>query len=252
MNILPCTLVHHTGTIVRFRPRQLAQLPGSDTDLQLILPTGRIVHGHFRRNPANPNISGAQLVGYIKRAIGFGEVENALIEQVSPITWRLYRLGAAVAIADDARASARRIRDASLLEADLARLLALADAFARRRPRVHAYRRVLRPAALRRLMLNLVGASCQIDGCSVAEDFAQEFENEDAGRAVVEVHHVEAVARCVDHHPRNLCVLCGNHHRLVHGWGHWQASHDGPNVLLRHEDYELRIIREGTAFGASA
>ncbi len=252
MNILPCALVHHTGTMVRFRPRQLEDLPDADTDLRLILPSGRIVDGHFRRNPANPNISGSRLVGYIKRAIGFGEVESALIEQVSPSTWRLYRLGAAVEIANDAHASSRRIRRASLLEDDVARLTALADAITNPNRRLQAYKRVLRSAALRRLMISLVGATCQIDGCSAADDFAQEFDDEDAGCAVVEVHHIEAVARCIDHHPRNLCVLCANHHRLIHGWGSWMPDHDGPNVSLTYDNCELRIIREGTAFGSTA
>jgi len=252
MNILPCTLVHHTGTIVRFRPRQLEDLPGADTDLQLILPSGLIVDGHFRRNPANPNISGPRLVRYIKRVIGFGEVESALIEQVSPSTWQLYRLGAAVEIANDTETSLGRIRGASLLEGDVARLTAIADAITNPHRRLQAYKRVLRPPALRRLMINLVGATCQIDGCSASDEFAHEFNDEKAGRAVVEVHHIEAIARCIDHHPRNLCVLCANHHRLIHGWGSWMPNHDGSNVSLTYNNYELHIIREGTAFGGTA
>ena len=252
MKILPCALVHHTGTMIRFRPRQLEDLPGADADLQIMLPTGRIVDGHFRRNVANPNISGVGLVGYIKRLMDFGEVERALIEQVSPSTWRLYRLGTAVEIAGNAHVSSQRVRRARLLESDVARLAALADAFADRRRRLQEYKRVLRPTALRRLMINLVGPTCQIDGCSAAELFSQGFEDEDAGRAVVEVHHIEAIARCIDHHPRNLCVLCANHHRLIHGWGSWEPEHVGPNVVLRHDDCELRIVREGTAFGGTA
>lgn len=252
MRILPCALVHHTGTMIRFRPRQLRDLPAADADLQVMLPTGRLVDGHFRRNPANPNISGAQLVAYIKRLIGFGEVERALAEQVGPSTWRLHRVGTAVQIAGEARASSHRVRSAGLLEADVARLAALADAFNDRNRRLQEYNRVLRPAALRRLMINLVGPTCQIDGCAAAEDFSREYDDEDAGRAVVEVHHIEAIARCIDHHPRNLCVLCANHHRLIHGWGSWAPHHDGPNVVLKHEGCELRIVREGTAFGATA
>lgn len=252
MRILPCALVHHTGSMIRFRPRQLNELPPGDVDLQVILPTGRIVRGHFRRNRKNPNISGPELVRYIKQIVSFGERADALVEQVSPNTWRMHRIDNAVEIAGQVPGAARRVRDAALSNADIERLLALADAHNKRTQRMQEYRRVLRPSALRRLVLSVAGATCQVDGCDAAEDFTRDFDDEEAGRAIVEVHHIEAVARCIDHHPKNLCLLCANHHRLIHGWGAWSAQHDGQNVIVRNAGHELIVVREGTVFGEAA
>ena len=56
---LPCRLVHHTGTMVRFTTGQLGQLPVTDVDCTLELPDGAVVEGHFRRHPQNPYIGGA-------------------------------------------------------------------------------------------------------------------------------------------------------------------------------------------------
>ena len=84
MTLLPCALVHHTGSMIRFRPRQLGDLPRGDRDLQIILPSGRLVGGHFRRNEANPNVSGRELVAYIKRRLRFGVGSRQLAGTHSP------------------------------------------------------------------------------------------------------------------------------------------------------------------------
>jgi len=238
--------------MIRFRPRQLDDLPSNDKDIQVILPTGRVVAGHFRRNQRNPNVSGPELVGYIKRVLDFGETQGMLIEQVSPNSWRLYQLEAAVAVTRAARGAIGRVRNGDLQNNDIRQLLSLADAHDNRTRRMQQYQRLLRPPALRRLMLSVVGVTCQVEGCDAAEDFTRDFRDEEAGTAVVEVHHIEAVARCNDHHPRNLCVLCANHHRLIHGWGSWTTGHDGQNVFIRYGEHELLVVREGTVFGEVA
>jgi hypothetical protein len=89
MATLKCTLVHHTGTIIRFTTSQLGELPDSDQDVQIELPNGSVVHGHFRRNEANPNVSGAELVGYIKGRLAFGEREDAQITLGESDLWKL-------------------------------------------------------------------------------------------------------------------------------------------------------------------
>jgi len=220
--------------------------------LQIILPSGRLVGGHFRRNEANPNVSGRELVAYIKRRLRFGEVEDAIVEIVSPSVWRVYLTANAYTIAAGARVPRTHVREASITQDDLERLVAIVDAFGNSNRRMAAYQRLLRPAALRRLMLAVAGTSCQVDGCTASQDFAATWGDPAAGRAVVEVHHIEAIARTLDHHPRNLCVLCANHHRFIHGYGVWQVQHGGPNVELAYLRHRLRLVRDQAVFGPAA
>ena len=81
-------------------------------------------------------------------------------------------------------------------------------------------------------------------GCGVCEHFDTQW-GAGSGAVIVDVHHIEHMARTIDHHPRNLCVLCANHHRFVHGSGTWSVRHDGPNVILGRGACELVIGRSG-------
>lgn len=243
MPLLPCTLVHHTGTIVRFTTSQLPQLPDVDRDITLELPSGHIVSGHFRCHPANPNISGKQIVRYIKQRLRFGETAPALIE-ISGDFWRLYKIADALTVARREHVSTARVRIGGLTGTDLTRLLARADRFTQAAQRKKVYARLLRPPALRRMILQLIGLRCQVGGCTATEDMEREWADPAAGWAVVEVHHIEAMAHRVDHHPRNLCVLCANHHRLIHGFGPWEIQHSGDDVILSKSGRSIRIVRD--------
>lgn len=251
--MIPCKLVHHTGTMIRFRPKQLGDLPKASRDVALLLPTGRIVPGHFNRNPRNPNVSGKSLVRYVKRRLGFGEKpEDVLLERRRADLWVLHLLKEVVAAAKDVKLSPTgiaRVRSGALKFQDLVALVNLADHEDRRGRRVQGYKRVLRPAGLRRLVLNAVGASaCMVRDCGASEHFEAAW-GAGSGAVIVEVHHVEQVARAVDHHPRNLCILCANHHRFVHGSGSWIVHHDGPDVILGRANHEL-VIRRPDTFAA--
>jgi len=242
MSLIPCAIVHHTGTIVRFRTSQLPDLPDADCDAALVLPNGSVVDVHFRRHPANPNISGPGLVRYIKRRFKFGEKRPGLLEIAQGHVWRLFDLSQAEPVATTCRLSGLRRGQLSpsSLAAALARFDRLHDAKDRRR----AYQRLLRPPVLRRLMLGVFGELCQVDLCTASEDTSVYWNDPAAGRAIVEVHHVEALAMRVDHHPHNLCVVCANHHRLIHGFGPWGITHEGDNVLLGRASKQLRIVRD--------
>jgi len=61
--------MNHTGAIVRFTTSQLPNLPPASTDCSIALPHGEIVVGHFNPNPKNPNITGAELRHWIRRAL---------------------------------------------------------------------------------------------------------------------------------------------------------------------------------------
>jgi len=236
-------LVHHTGTMIRFTTSQLPTLPSADRNIRIELPDHTIVAGHFRRNPANPNVSGPALVRYIKGILKYGHNKHALID-VSGALWRVYDVGHAVHVMSEAQISTSRVRNAQINGHDLAALLKLADKSAAAPPRRAAYERLLRPPALRRLILDLMGPSCQVQGCKAAQSMAEKWHDSAAGVSILEVHHIEAIARKVDHHPRNLCVLCANHHALIHGYGPWEIAHRGDEVILSVSAESIRIVRD--------
>ena len=99
--MIPCKIVRDTGTMLRFRTSQLGYLPRASRDVALLLPTGRIVTGHFNRNRRNPNVSGGNLVRYVKQRLNFGEREDVLLERRRADLWVLHSLKDAVAAAED-------------------------------------------------------------------------------------------------------------------------------------------------------
>lgn len=251
MALIPCMLVHHTGTMIRFTTSQLAALPPGDQNVRIELPDQTIVAGYFRRNPANPNVSGKALVRYIKGILDFGHNEPALID-VSGSLWRVYDVGPAVQVAREAQVGAWRVRDAQMSGDDLAALLRLADRSASAGPRRATYERLLRPPALRRLILDLMGPSCQVQQCRAAQSMKDKWHDPAAAVAILEVHHIEAMARKIDHHPRNLCVVCANHHALIHGYGPWTIEHQGDDVILSVSAESIRIVRDLSFLPAAA
>jgi len=252
MSLIACAIVHHTGTILRFRTSQLPDLPNADCDMPLVLPNGAVVHVHFRRHPANPNISGPGLVRYIKRRLRFGEKRGGLVELGPGNVWRLFEIGDAEKVASAHGIRLAALRRGELLAESLAEALGRIDRIHGTQERRIAYQRLLRPALLRRLILGLFGESCQVDACKAPEDASAYWNDAAAGRAIVEVHHVESLAACVDHHPHNLCVLCANHHRLIHGFGPWTITHVGDNILIGKGPKQLQIVRDLSFLRATA
>lgn len=245
--MISATLVHDTGTMIRFRTSQLDDLPEVTRDVRLILPTGRIVDAKFLYNRANPNVSGKDLVRYIKNRIPFGEREAVLIELRTAHHWVVHLVADAALIASDAGVSAQQIENGSIEAGELSAILRLADNEAERGRRLQTYRRILRPSGLRRLFVQLVGPECQVDLCGSCEHFDSHW-GEGSGGMIVEVHHIENVARVIDHHPRNLCVLCANHHRFIHGAGPWRVEHAGADVILSRAGREMLINRPERLF----
>ncbi len=253
MPILRCMLVHRSGTIIRFTTSQLPALPSGHRDVQVRIPSGRTVDGHFNRNTQNPNVSGEEIVRWIKQTLPPDSNQEAIID-VGDGLWTLFRLPDATAAGNAGLtpAGVRRVGRGELTGSDLQKVLEKLDRLQGKADRRKAYSQLLRPPGLRRLILELMGASCQIDGCDAAETFTQTH-GPAAGPAVVEVHHIEAVARRVDHHPNNLCVLCANHHRLIHGTGPWTIRHDGDHVVLTSTapgGGALRLVRDFADLGA--
>jgi len=226
------------------------QLPSAGCELELLLPNGKIVTGRFNPHPQNPNVSGVDLVRYIKRLISFGEREDVLVEFATASLWVVHLLRDAVVVAREARVPVSQIRSGALQLSGFAALMDLADREEERGPRVNSYRRLLRPNGLRRLVLDLLGTECMVRDCLACSTFNAQW-GVGSGELIVEVHHIEHVARSIDHRPRNLCVLCANHHRFIHYSGEWAVSHDGANVIFARGVRELLVERPAAVFGTT-
>ena len=78
----PAALVHHKGTMIRFRTRQLGILPNDDVAVTVLTPDGLELQGRFRGNPANPYIGGTDVVRWIKRWVKWNRPEQVTLANV--------------------------------------------------------------------------------------------------------------------------------------------------------------------------
>ena len=235
--------MNHTGTIIRFRPSQAPKLPDHDVDLTIELYDGRTVPGRFHLNPANPYVAGPELRQFIRSRVPAQSSEQTLISVIGR-HWRLFEPESVAAEAARYGLDEQRARAGRLTGRDLGRILAQIDALTSRSGRRESYERLARPPALRRWVIGLMGTQCQVEHCNAAERVADAWDDEAAALSVLEVHHIEEVAKVVDHSPRNLCVICANHHRLIHGFGPWVVQHEGDDVILSRRGRRLRIVRD--------
>ena len=243
MGIEPCWLMNHTGAIIRFRTSQVSRLPTEDLVLTVEWFDGQFIPGRFHLHRANPYVAGPRVRQLIQARVPEQSSEQALIS-VAGSHWRLFE---AAPVADEVNRHGVSRRGASLGRMtghDLSRILGSIDAIAQRAGRTREYNRLLRPPGLRQLVIQLMGASCQVEGCDAAEASAEEWGDPAAGLAIVEVHHIEAVAKVEDHTPGNLCVVCANHHRLIHGLGPWKVLHEDDDVVLSNARGRMRLRRD--------
>jgi hypothetical protein len=243
MTLESCWLTNQTGAIIRFRTSQLSRLPEQDTDSYVELFDGRLIPGRLHLHRKNPYVAGPEVRRFILGRVPARSREEALID-VSGHCWRLFETKSIADVVRRYRVSTARVASGFLSGRDAGRMLKRIDRITQLKGRLREYQRLLRPPGLRRLVLGLMGVSCQVEECNAAEDAMQKWGDPAAAIAIVEVHHLEAVARCEDHSPMNLCVLCANHHRLVHGLGPWTISHDRDDVELQRASRGLRIVRD--------
>lgn len=243
MTIEQCWLTNQTGAIIRFRPSQAPSLPRSDVNLHVELFDRRVIAGRFHLHPANPYVAGPEVRHFIKSRVSDRSREQALID-VSGRYWRLFEAEPVAAEVRRHGVSGARASSGEATGQDLDRILTRLDAIAETKSRHSAYQRLLRPAGLRQILIQLMGAKCQVEGCNAVEESVGKWGEQAAGLAIIEVHHIEAVAKREDHSAKNLCVLCGNHHGLIHGFGPWTVRHQGDNVILTRDERSLTIVRE--------
>ena len=193
MSTLPATLMgQQTGAFIRFTTSQLPSLPPTDTDCTVVLPHGRVVKGHFNRNPKNPNINGAELRRWILASVPRRRSRKVRVSETGAGHLAILPAGASPAQLG--------------LGPEIA---ALVEAPAERRR--GEYARWERSPTLRERVLSVWPHHCQVEGCSSLNEFP-----EPDRIAALEVHHLEHVGDGGTDGIMNLCLICANHHRLIH------------------------------------
>lgn len=223
---LPAKLVNHTGTIIRFTTSQLPNLPDQDTDCEIVLLDGKRIIGHFRRNPRNPNITNPELRRWIKTWVKVNEPVDILVEQRGSGNQIVLRPHAPQQSPTRVQKEVRR---------KAIKIGRIADPRARRK----AYHAWERDPSLRAAVLQKWPPRCQVRGCT-----SHSLVPSALSGAIVEVHHITMVASGGSDSPLNLCLLCANHHALVHRTQSTVISNDGSHVVIKVDGIDLMIDRE--------
>jgi len=184
--------------MIRFTTSQLDYLPPGDRDCSVVLLDGQEVAGRFRCHPDNPYIAGRQLVRWIKSWVRWNDPYPVIVEQMRSGDHLRLRTAQGAGAGTAERSHSRR------WVVKLGRM----GSRKKRRP---AYAQFERDPKLRTAVLQAWPPECQVAGCRshLAID-------PDLRAAIVEVHHITHVSSGGADSPINLCLLCANHHALMH------------------------------------
>ena len=195
---IPAALVYHTGSMIRFRPSQTKYLPTRDTDCLVVLPDGKTVKGKFHLHPANPYIGGRELVRWIKNWIEWNKPLRIYVAQMGATMQLELRMGNVATVPN---------RGVSNIKRNLQRIGRIKES----RLRKKEYKTWERNPNLRRILLQVWPAECQVDGCQSAVGLSDVLKDK-----ILDVHHIDHIASGGSDSPTNLCLICGSHHALVH------------------------------------
>ena len=206
-------LVHHTGSMLRFRTSQLRFLPTDDIDCNITLMDGKTIQGRFHRHRQNPYIGGRELVGWIKQWVIWNNPQSVLVQQVGTgMNIRLRPTDGVSVLTSEGRNVRRR----------LLRYGGIKDIVRRRRE----YTAWERDPALRKFILDIWGSRCQVEGCNSATDLPRHLASN-----VLDVHHINSVARGGSDSTSNLCLICASHHVLLHRSPSMRVLSNGPEEI---------------------
>ncbi|WP_322920641.1 hypothetical protein [Nocardioides renjunii] len=197
---LNATLIHHTGTFIRFRKTDAASLPPAERKCEIELPDGRVVAGKFAGNRDLFNVNGPELIRWIKSWLPDTKSARVVVHPVGTADKiRLELLGASPAAlsSKDRRSLLARAPKTKGLAGDRKR---------------QEFSRWERDPALRRFVRGVWGSRCQVVGCSTQDAVSKTA----ASDSLVDVHHLMSVSLRGDDSPANLVVLCMMHHGLIH------------------------------------
>ena len=220
------TLVHHTGSMIRFRTSQLHSLPVDDVICNITLMDGKTVQGRFHRHRENPYIGGPELVKWIKQWVTWNAPQSVLVQQVgNGMNVRLRPTNSIPVLTLEGRKIRRKIL----------RFAGIKDA-ARRRREYSAWER---DPALRDFILSIWDNRCQVVGCTFATNLSSHLAS-----SILDVHHINSVARGGSDSASNLCLICASHHALLHRSPSMKVLSNGPEeVHIAVNGMELVIRR---------
>lgn len=184
--------MNHTGAIIRFTTSQLPHLPTTKATCSIALPHGGLVIGRFNPKRANPNITGAELRHWIKATVPESDSLRVVVAETAAGHLTIMPTGSG----PGNRGLAPEVAALAELPEDR---------------RQEEYERWERSANLRREILSVWPHACQVTGCLTLNAFAEQDR-----AAALEVHHVEHVGNGGTDGIMNLCLICANHHRLIH------------------------------------
>lgn len=196
---LDATLIHHTGTFIRFRKTDVSFLPGSARACEIELPDGRVAQGKFGGNRDLLNITGRDLVRWIKSWLPRTQSAHVRVHPVGTLDKVRLELQGSSGF------PSQKSRSTVLRRAPKPRGLS----GVRKR---EAFERWERDPGLRKAVLIAWGPRCQVTGCTVQASTS----TKPVAERLVDVHHLQSVSTSGDDSPANLVVLCLMHHGLIH------------------------------------
>lgn len=222
-------LVHHTGRMIRFRPSLVSVMPTDSREVRVSLPGGGAIAGKFNPNPRNPNITGSELVAWIRSQVGEGRTKPARLRETGD-GLEVLLSGRTLADVDEQRilpgplvTRVRKFRS----ETDRSRLKRAFNAWER-------------DSQLRAAMLGRWQHRCQVEDCPIADMLPPRLQ-----AAVVELHHLTHISEGGSDDPLNLALLCAAHHRLIHLGGPSEVEDlaEG-DVIIRLGGFALCVARD--------
>jgi hypothetical protein len=222
-------LVHHTGRMIRFRPSLAAVIPKRGREVRVLLPDGGSVPGKFNPNPRNPNITGPELVAWIRSQVGQGRTKPARLRETDGGLKVILR-GRTIADVDEDH----------ILPAPLAVRVRKFRSERDRRKLKRAFNGWERDPRLRAAMLERWKPRCQVEGCPIADTLPSSLQ-----ATVVELHHLTHISDGGSDDPLNLALVCAAHHRLIHLGGPSEVEErtDGV-VIIRMRETEMCVKRD--------
>ena len=238
-------LTKSTGTILRFRPSQIGQLPPADRAVMVVTPDGGTLPANFHRNVNNPYFSGTEIRHWIiQQCPATNRRDTNMYELVRHSAYLVETDEDVAGALDSVHRAVQQSASSHAPPLDpWTQLRRVGDSFrgAPRKIRSSMATRYEADPELSRLVKECLGYECQVDGCPGLRGIA--------GKNFVEAHHIQHLSRGGAHHPHNLCVLCANHHRLLHRDPNVRVlTRTGDDVLVRHSQGRLWVRRDLSKF----
>lgn len=225
---LNATLIHHTGTFIRFHKTDEAFLPPGERKCEIELPDGRVVPGKFAANRDLFNVNGPELVRWIKSWLPETKSRRVVVHPVGTVDKiRLELVGTAPATLSS--------KERRSLLGKAPKTKGLTGERKRKE-----FSRWERDPRLGQFVRSVWGSRCQVSGCTTQDVVSKTAVSE----KLVDVHHLMSVSLGGDDSPANLMVLCMMHHGLIHRAKAAVASVDIGSVRIAADGVVIEVKRD--------